>query len=201
VEEASENSGTNFRSIDKTGKKCIFIIQEDCMKTKLTFAAFAFIFSCGLFTGAVYAQSNRFAFPYAFSAGDIYGRPVTEKSLGEKELFFVHYWATWCPPCIKEIPDLAAIAKRYGDRVGFIVLLDDYQDNKAAAIRLAENAGIPFIMVNAKHSNFRTLLQMVQSGYVPTTILIGRDGKVIGEQIVGAYGLGYANFIDKALAR
>jgi thiol-disulfide isomerase/thioredoxin len=171
------------------------------MNAKLKFTAFVLALCCSVFAGTIYAQSNKFAFPYAFSAEDLYGKTVTEKSLGEKEVFFVHYFATWCPPCVREIPDLATIAKRYGDRVGFIALLDDYQDNKAAAIRLAENAGIPFFMVDAEHRDFRTLLKMVQSGYVPTTILIGRDGKVIGEQIVGAYGRGYASFIDKALAR
>jgi thiol-disulfide isomerase/thioredoxin len=171
------------------------------MKTKLILAAFIFMFGCGLFPNTVYAQSTAFAFPYVFSAEDLYGRTVTEKSLGEKEIFFVHYFATWCPPCVRETPDLAVIAKRYGDKVGFIALLDDYQDNKAGAVRLAESAGISFIMVDAGHRDFKTLLSMVQSGYVPTTILIGRDGKVIGEQIVGAKGLGYASFIDRALGR
>ena len=171
------------------------------MNTKLTFAVFGFMFFCGLFTVTVYAQSNTFAFPYAFSAEDIYGRTVTETSLGEKELFLVHYFATWCPPCVRELPDLANIANRYGGRGGFIALLDDYKTNKAAAVRLAQNAGISFIIVDAEHNDFRTLLRMVRSGYVPTTILIGRDGKVIGEQIVGAYGPGYAGFIDRALGR
>lgn len=171
------------------------------MKTKVTIVAFVLMFSCGLFVGTVNAAPNTFTFPYAFTAEDIYGRRVTEKSLGEKELYFVHYLATWCPPCVREIPDLATIAKKYGDRVGFIGLLDDYDDNKAAAIRLVENAGIPFILVDAEHRDFTRLLQMVQSGYVPTTILIGRDGKIIGDQIVGAYGLNYAAFIDKALAQ
>ena len=169
------------------------------MKNKFAFTALFFLLCCGLFTGTVYAQSKTFVFPYAFSAQDLYGKPVTEKSLGEKELFFVHYFATWCPPCVKEIPDLAAIAKRYGSRVGFIGLLDDYQGNKAAAIRLAEKAGVTFIIVDAEHSDFEKLLQLVQSGYVPTTVLIGRDGKLVGEQIIGAYGSKYANYIDKAL--
>jgi thiol-disulfide isomerase/thioredoxin len=171
------------------------------MKIKMTFLALVFMFYCGSFIDTVNAASNTFTFPYAFSTEDIYGRRVTEQSLGEKELFFVHYLATWCPPCVREIPDLAAIAKKYGDRVGFIGLLDDYDTNKAAAIRLVESAGIPFILVNADHGDFRNLLRMVQSGYVPTTILIGRDGKIIGEQIVGAYGLRYANFIDRALGQ
>jgi thiol-disulfide isomerase/thioredoxin len=171
------------------------------MKTKMMFLALVFLFCGGSFIGTVNAASNPFPFPYAFSAEDIYGKRVTEKSLGEKELFFVHYLATWCPPCVREIPDLVTIAKKYGDRVGFIGLLDDYDTNKAAAVRLAESAGVPFIMVDAGHSDFRNLLQMVKSGYVPTTILIGRDGKIIGNQIVGAYGLKYANYLDKALGQ
>jgi len=167
----------------------------------MTFLALMLFFCSGSFIGTVNAASNTFIFPYAFTTEDIYGRRVTEKSLGEKELFFVHYLATWCPPCVREIPDLVTIAKKYGDRVGFIGLLDDYDTNKAAAIRLVENAGIPFILVDAEHSDFRNLLQMVKSGYVPTTILIGRDGKIIGEKIVGAYGLRYSNFIDRALGQ
>jgi len=170
------------------------------MKIKPAIIVFLFLFSCGLFSGTVYAQ-NRFAFPYVFSTQDIYGRTVTQTSLGEKELFFVHYFASWCPPCVKEMPDLASIAEKYGDRVGFIALLDDFNEGKEAIIRLAENAGISFIIVSAGHRDFRVLSRMVQSGYVPTTILIGRDGKMIGERIVGAYGLGYAGFIDKALGR
>jgi thiol-disulfide isomerase/thioredoxin len=152
-----------------------------------------------LFTVMVYAET--FPFPYIFSARNLRGTEVTEKSLGEKELFFVHYWATWCGPCVKEMPDLAAIAKKYGDRVGFIALLDDYSDSRAAAVRITELSGISFTMVDANHKDFRSLLQMVQSGYVPTTILIDKNGKIVGKQIIGAYGKGYERFIDEALKR
>jgi hypothetical protein len=54
-------------------------------------------------------------------------------------------------------------------------------------------------MVDANYKDFQALLKMVQSGYVPTTILINKSGKVIAEQIIGAYGEGYSEFIDKAL--
>ena len=144
-------------------------------------------------------SSNGFVFPYKFSTQDLYGNTVTEVSLGEKELFFVHYWATWCGPCINEMPDLGKIAEKYGDRVGFIALLDDYSTAKAAAIRITEASGVSFTMVDARHSDFQTLLKMVQSGYVPTTILIDSDGKIVGDQIIGAYGSGYGRFIDDAL--
>jgi len=160
----------------------------------------AFIFCFNFFPCTVNAApNNTFTFPYSFSTEDIYGRRVTEKTLGEKEIFFVHYLATWCQPCIIEMPDMVTVAKKYGDRVGFIGLLDDYKTNKAAAVRLAESTGIPFIIVDAGHRDFTTLLRMVRTGYVPTSIMIGRDGKIIGRQIIGAYGLEYANFIDWAL--
>jgi thiol-disulfide isomerase/thioredoxin len=167
------------------------------MKRKMFIALVMLTLISGLFTGVIYAES--FTFPYAFSAQDLYGKTVTEKSLGEKELFFVHYWATWCGPCIGEMSDLAALAKKYGDKVGFIALLDDYSDSRETAVEITEYFGVSFTMVNAEHRDFRTLYQMVQSGYVPTTILIGKDGKIVGEQIIGAYGDGYGEFIDKAL--
>ncbi|MDR0494260.1 MAG: TlpA family protein disulfide reductase [Treponema sp.] len=165
------------------------------MKRILFIAAVTLFF--GLFAGTVYAET--FTFPYAFTALNLNGTEVTEKSLGEKELFVVHYWATWCGPCVREMPDLAAIVQKYGDRVGFIALLDDYHDNRSAAIRITEKAGVSFAMVDARHKDFRKLLQMLQSGYVPTTVLIGKNGKIAGEQIIGAYGKGYGGFIDKAL--
>jgi len=171
------------------------------MKKKIILAVFVIFFSCSLFISEISAQQRTYAFPYKFTAEDIYGKQVTEKTLGEKELYFVHYLATWCPPCVKEMPELGYIARKFGNRVGFIGLLDDYDTNKAAAIRLVESSGIPFILVDADHKDFVNLMKLVRSGYVPTTILIGRDGKIIGEQIVGSYGLEYVGFIEKALTQ
>jgi thiol-disulfide isomerase/thioredoxin len=166
------------------------------MKRNLFIAFIALMFLL-VFTGMSYAET--FSFPYAFSAQDLNGTIVTEKTLGEKELFFVHYWATWCGPCVREMPDLAAIVQKYGDRVGFIALLDDYSSSRNTAIQITRRTGVSFTMVDARHKDFQRLLQMVQSGYVPTTILIDKSGRIVGEQIIGSYGRGYANFIDKAL--
>jgi len=145
------------------------------------------------------AEGTAFAFPYKFSAEDLYGNTVTEESLGEKELFFVHYWATWCGPCVREMPDLARVAEEYGDRVGFFALLDDYGTARETALQIAESSGISFIMVDAKTKELQSLLKKVQSGYIPTTILIDSDGNMVGEQLVGSYGSGYSPYIDDAL--
>jgi len=146
-------------------------------------------------------QAAGYAFPFTFTGTDLYGNTVTEESLGEPQIFFVHYWATWCPPCVNEMPDLAKLAKEYEGRVGFIALLDDYSSNLSGAKRITDSAGMPssFIMVDANTSGLGTLLSMVQSGYVPTTVIIGGDGRMLGDQLIGSLGGGYAAYLDKYL--
>ena len=140
-------------------------------------------------------------FPFAFTATDLYGNTVTEATLGEKRLFFVHYWATWCGPCINEMPDLARIARDYADEVGFIALLDDYSSNISGAIRITESAGIPasFIMVDASIQGLSTVLSMVSTGYVPTTAIVEPSGEMFESALIGAYGQGYAIILDSLL--
>ena len=152
-------------------------------------------------TASVEAQENSstgFILPYEFTAVDIYGNTVTNETLGEKQMFFVHLWATWCPPCIREMPDLAILAHEYKDSVGFIGLLDDF-DNAEGAINIKGSAGIPdwFVALDANDPSLASLLEMVKSGFVPTTVLITEDG--VSEQIIGALGTGYAEHLEKLL--
>ncbi|MCL1896550.1 MAG: TlpA family protein disulfide reductase [Clostridiales bacterium] len=157
-------------------------------------------------SGAEAVQDGNYppgAFPFSFAAEDLKGESVTEKSLGQKRLFFVHYWATWCGPCVSEMPELAAIAEGYSEEVGFLALLDDYSSNIDGAKNITRSAGVPdsFIMVDAETPGLEGLLLMVSSGYVPTTVLVGADGEMIGEQLIGSYGRKYAAVLDDCLSR
>jgi len=145
------------------------------------------------------SSDNGFYLPeeFDFTATDIYGNAVTGETLGEKQVFFVHLWATWCPPCINEMPDLAQLALDYGDKVGFIGLLDDYDSNLDGAISIVESAGVPdsFVTLDANDDSVAPLLEAVKSGYFPTTVLITSDG--LSEQIVGAKGSKYVEYLDE----
>ena len=87
-------------------------------------------------------------FPFSFTAADLYGNTVTEDTLGEKRLFFVHLWATWCPPCIAEMPDLSEVVLMFEDEVGFIGLLVDFSTNSSIALEIKEASGTPASFVN-----------------------------------------------------
>ena len=141
------------------------------------------------------------SFPYAFSAKDLYGNTVNELSLAEKELYFVHYWATWCGPCLSEMSDLAKLATDYDERVGFIALVDDYKNNAKGALRIVEGAKMPhsFIMVDATLPELRELLKLVSSGYVPTTVILGSKGELLEQPLIGAFGERYAAILDSLL--
>jgi len=138
--------------------------------------------------------------PFSFTAVDLYGNTVTEESIGEKQLFFIHFWATWCPPCVGEMPELAAIAEEFSDRVGFIGLIEDYDSNLKGAINIVEASGVPdsFVMVDARLPEMSDLLKLVQSDGVPTSIIVAADGRM-SEQIIGAYGSVYADILNSIL--
>jgi len=140
------------------------------------------------------------AFPFSFTTQDLYGNIVTEETLGKKQLFFVHIWGTWCGPCVNEMPDLAAIAIEYGDRVGFIGLLDDFSSNPDGAKSIKESAGVPdsFITVDAWLAEVSALLELVRPEGYPTTVIIAPDGRQT-EKIIGAYGAAYADIIEMIL--
>ena len=146
-------------------------------------------------------ERPHYPFPFAFTTEDLYGNTVTEESIGEREIFFIHYWATWCSPCLDEMPELAEIAKAYGDRVGFIGLIDDYSSNLSGAKSIAESAGIPasFIMTDGESEDMRKVRAVVHTGYVPSTVIVDVNGKMMGSSLIGAYGEEYATILDSFL--
>jgi len=148
-------------------------------------------------TGQIESNAG-FVFPFTFAATDLYGNTVTEATLGEKEVYFVYYWATWCGACVRGLPALAKIAEDYSDRVGFIGLLDDYKSNLAGAKKAVESAGIPdsFIMINARLPEVSDIYELVQSGYLPTSFILSVDDQI---GLVGSYGEKFADYLDDFL--
>ncbi|MCL2698082.1 MAG: TlpA family protein disulfide reductase [Oscillospiraceae bacterium] len=145
----------------------------------------------------IVSESSYFMLPYEFSATDLYGNTVTQETLGEKQVFFVHLWATWCGPCVRGMPDLAEAAQTYGDSVGFLGLVSDYDSNLDGAISIIESAGMPdsFIMIDANEPSAAHLREMVRTGFVPATVLITIDN-LSPEPLTGR---NYAELLDEVL--
>jgi thiol-disulfide isomerase/thioredoxin len=91
----------------------------------------------------------------------------------------VTFWATWCAPCVKEFPELIALAARRRDVAFVSVSIDDKVDAEAlerfVALRMP-----PFPVyrkADGKDSEFIDAVDPAWSGVVPATLVYGADGK------------------------
>ena len=125
-------------------------------------------------------------FPFEFATEDLYGNIVTHESMGERELFLLYFWTTWCRVCVLAMPYMAELAAEFYDYVGFVSLLGDFEAGREAAIRLTESANAPFFSVNVMLDDFAELVPLIDSGFVPTSALIDSLGNKIGDMVVGS---------------
>lgn len=112
-----------------------------------------------------------------FSLIDMNGKVHTNKSTDGKYLV-VNFWATWCPPCRKEMPDFVKFYEKNQDKV-LIIGMDYEKNNKADTIDFLDSYMVdyPIILFNEKNETqfekFGEILGM------PTTLIYSPDGKLI----------------------
>lgn len=90
----------------------------------------------------------------------------------------VNLWATWCPPCVKELPTLAALAHSLADK-GILVLPVSSDRGGAKTVKAFYAAhGIDGLPVLIDKDSALTHAFGIQG--LPTTFLIDRTGKIVG---------------------
>lgn len=94
---------------------------------------------------------------------DLRGRPV-----------IVNLWASWCPPCRGEIPDLETMAREYGDR-GLVVLGVNLQEDPATVQRYADTVGLTFAIALDRQG---TVANRYNLNALPTSYFVDRTGIV-----------------------
>jgi peroxiredoxin len=110
-----------------------------------------------------------------FTLTDLDGRQWTLRDLRGK-VVLVNFWATWCPPCRKEMPDLNALYKELKDK-GFVVLAISNEKPETVRSFLAKHkVGYPILIDpgDKVHKEF------VVDG-IPNSYLYDRDGKLVAE--------------------
>lgn len=94
----------------------------------------------------------------------------------EGKVVLLNVWATWCTPCVKELPELVKLADEWGDK-GVVVLgvsVDNPRDH-AAVRRMVARFGIDYPIALAP--NGRGLQAWGIKGY-PTSFVIDRAGNI-----------------------
>lgn len=113
--------------------------------------------------------------------------------LKERNLTMVNVWATFCPPCLDEMPDLGELASEYKEKdfqiVGVIAdILDTSGKKSDSQIKLAEEiiAGTKANYLHLIPNADLTDTFLVNISVVPTTFFLDSEGNQVGEVILGA---------------
>lgn len=122
----------------------------------------------------------------SFEASDLEGNPVSGSVLKEADLTVLNIWATYCGPCLEEMPGLAELAKEYeGKGIQFIGIPADAvsQDLLTTAREIVSETGTGYLQIAPSEELYSLYLSQVAS--VPETLLINKEGRII-ESLVGA---------------
>ena len=133
-----------------------------------------------------------------FSLTALDGRTVDDTLFSQNKLTMVNFWATWCGPCVGEIPDLQRIAEDYADSgfgiVGVLVSDPDTQ----GALEFLQSNGITYPVI-LPEGPFAALTEEFDA--IPTTMFFDSDGNRVGETQTGSMDYdSWASLVDSLLA-
>lgn len=112
-----------------------------------------------------------------FTLTDLEGKSWRLKSL-EGKVVLVNFWATWCPPCRNEMPDLDALYKHF-QKQGLVILA--ISDEDAARVKtFIAGKGISYNVLLDPGRKVNTLFNVMG---IPKTFIYDRSGKLVAESI------------------
>ena len=125
----------------------------------------------------------------SFEGLDMEGNSVTEAVLSQSNLTMINVWATYCNPCLREMPDLGELAGEYkAEDFQIIGIVSDVMKGAdAAAVEYAESlieqTGADYTHLLLNRSIYEAFLRDVSA--VPTTFFVDENGVVL-DTVVGA---------------
>jgi peroxiredoxin len=112
-----------------------------------------------------------------FTLTDLDGKMWSWQQLRGK-VVLVNFWATWCPPCRKEMPDLDGLYARFKDQ-GFVVLaISDEDADKVKAFIAEHRVSYPILLDIGRKVN-----EQFQVDGIPKSFVYDRSGKLVAESI------------------
>ncbi len=112
--------------------------------------------------------------PPPFAAGTIAGRTMSLADF-EGRLVLVSFWATWCTACLHEMPAFEQLHRAYAP-AGLTVLGVNIQEDAQTIQRYGQRLGLSFPLIVDPD---RTITRAYGAIAVPSTYLIGRDGRAV----------------------
>jgi len=88
------------------------------------------------------------------------------------EVVLVNFWATWCPPCVAEMPSLQEVYNDYGDKVHFMFVAEDEKE-KVSAFLIKKGYDLPI------YYSITNPPSLLTSTTIPATYIIDKKGNIV----------------------
>ena len=112
-----------------------------------------------------------------FTLTDLNGKQWTLKDLRD-HVVLVNFWATWCPPCRKEMPDLDALYQRYKDQGLIVLAISDEEPAKVTAYLADHGVSYPILLDPGRKVN-----EAFHVDGIPKSFVYDRQGKFVAQAI------------------
>jgi thiol-disulfide isomerase/thioredoxin len=114
---------------------------------------------------------------YELKLQDLSGKVYSLSDFKGKTIFF-NFWATWCPPCLAEMPDIEQLYQKVDkDKVIFVMLTVDEDPAKVEAFLAKNNYSFPVYFLAS------ALPEVYYHNSIPRTYVISPKGKIITKHI------------------
>ena len=132
---------------------------------------------------------------YDWMLADLDGTPVSFSEF-EGRLVFLSFWATWCPPCRAEMPNIQWLYEQYGDRISFVLVS---QEPSETIRRYLEEHGFTVTVYRLVENPPSKL----STSTIPTTYLITHKGKIAVRKTGAARwdGKFFTSYLDRIVDR
>ncbi len=128
----------------------------------------------------------------ALSFSTLDGKKIAPKDLAGK-VVLLDFWATWCAPCVKALPEIEAIAKRHADRPFEVISISADLSEEPLRAFLAEHSSTAPQIWDAK----RELSERFEVHGYPTYLLIDPEGRVV--LFKNGWGTGFGASLGHAI--
>lgn len=135
------------------------------------------------------------------------GEEVDQDIFSDYDLTMINVWATFCSPCLREMPDLGEIHEEYKDKgVQIVGIVSDVLDSNGKLVQsqldtareIVEETGAGYTHLLPNYDLMMAKLKDVS--VVPTTFFVDKDGNLVGEDQLGSKSKeDWIKLIDKYL--